>query len=271
MASFENEPTLELRRASDREPLLSALADLDRRLPLEVPPIVAGDRGEAAGIDSTDPGAPDRLVARAGLAGEADVDAAVRTATEAAGEWGRRPAAERADALGRAAELLRERRPMFAALEVRECAKPWVEADADVCEAIDFLRYYAERAIELERGADLTQVQGERNEMSYAPRGVAAVISPWNFPIAIPAGMVAGALATGNTVVLKPAEQSPGCALALVEALHEAGVPAEALALLPGFGEVGAALVRHPAIASDRVHRLERRRAGDRSRGGGGP
>ncbi len=247
--SFENEPTLELRRASDREPLLEALGDLDRRLPLEVPPIVAGDRGAATGIDSTDPGAPDRLVARAGVAGEADVDAAVRAAGDAADDWGRRAATERAEALQRAATILRDRRPALAALEVRECAKPWGEADADVCEAIDFLRYYAERAIELERGPDLTQVQGERNEMRYAPRGVAAVISPWNFPIAIPAGMVAGALATGNTVVLKPAEQSPGCALALVEALHEGGVPAEALALLPGLGEAGAALVRHPDVA----------------------
>jgi RHH-type proline utilization regulon transcriptional repressor/proline dehydrogenase/delta 1-pyrroline-5-carboxylate dehydrogenase len=131
---------------------------------------------------------------------------------------------------------------------VRECAKPWPEADADVCEAIDFLEYYARDAVELERGPVLLQAPGERNELRYVPRGVAAVISPWNFPLAIPAGMTAAALATGNAVVLKPAEQSPGCALELVTALREAGVPADAIALLPGEGETGAALVRHPGV-----------------------
>jgi RHH-type proline utilization regulon transcriptional repressor/proline dehydrogenase/delta 1-pyrroline-5-carboxylate dehydrogenase len=145
---------------------------------------------------------------------------------------------------------MRERRLQLAALEVRECAKPWREADADVCEAIDFLEYYARGAIELERGATLLQVPGERNEMRYAPRGVAAVISPWNFPIAIPCGMTAAALAAGNAVVLKPAEQSPGCALMIYEALRAGGVPADALVLLPGLGEAGAALVRHPDVTT---------------------
>ena len=131
---------------------------------------------------------------------------------------------------------------------MRECAKPWPEADADVCEAIDFLEYYARGAVELERGRELVQVPGERNTMRYAPRGVAAVIAPWNFPLAIPAGMTAAALAAGNAVVLKPAEQSPASAHMLVEALHGAGVPPDALALLPGYGDAGAALVRDPGV-----------------------
>jgi RHH-type proline utilization regulon transcriptional repressor/proline dehydrogenase/delta 1-pyrroline-5-carboxylate dehydrogenase len=145
---------------------------------------------------------------------------------------------------------MRERRLELAALEVLECAKPWPEADADVCEAIDFLEYYARAAIELGRGAQLLQMPGERNELSYAPRGIVAVISPWNFPLAIPCGMTAAALATGNAVVLKPAEQSPGCAGRLLEAMSAGGVPAAALALLPGDGRVGAALVEHPDIAT---------------------
>ena len=144
----------------------------------------------------------------------------------------------------RAAQWLRERRLEVAALEVRECAKPWPEADADVCEAIDFLEYYARGALDIAQGAPLVQMPGERNSMEYIARGVAAVISPWNFPVAIPCGMVAAALATGNAVVLKPAEQAPGCAAVLVEALRAGGVPPEAISLLPGFGEVGAALVR---------------------------
>ena len=131
---------------------------------------------------------------------------------------------------------------------MRECAKPWPEADADVCEAIDFLEYYARGAIELEAGGELLQIPGERNTLSYRPRGVVAVISPWNFPVAIPCGMVAASLATGNAVVLKPAEQAPGCSYVLVRALREAGVPPEALALLPGEGDVGAALVRDPRV-----------------------
>ena len=110
---------------------------------------------------------------------------------------------------------------------------------------------------------------GEHNRFRYVPRGVAAVISPWNFPLAIPAGMTAAALATGNAVVLKPAEQSPACAAELVRALHEGGVPADALALVPGEGDAGAALVRHPGREHDRVHRLGRGGAGDRAGRGG--
>src|SRR5439155_496700 len=152
-------------------------------------------------------------------------------------------------ALVAAAAWLRGRRAEVAALEVRECAKPWAEADADVCEAIDFLEFYARGALSLDAGRPLLQVPGERNEMRYVPRGVCGVIAPWNFPVAIPMGMVAAALVTGNTAVLKPAEQAPGCGLVVVRALREGGgVPDEALALLPGEGDTGAALVRHPLV-----------------------
>jgi len=248
VSEFSNEPVLELRRAPVRESLLGALRELDSRLPLEVPVLVGGDRGAVEGLDSTDPGAPSRLVARAGRAGPAEAHAAVQTAGAGFREWSAHSAAERAKVLSGAAGRLRERRLELAALMVRECAKPWPEADADVCEAIDFLEYYARAAPSLETGAELLQVPGERNTMRHAPRGVVAVISPWNFPLAIACGMTAAGLAAGNAVVLKPAEQSPACALALVEALHGAGVPREALALLPGFGEAGAALVRHPGV-----------------------
>jgi len=117
-----------------------------------------------------------------------------------------------------------------------------------VCEAIDFLEYYARGAVALEQGRSLLQVPGEHSTMRYVARGVSAVIAPWNFPIAIACGMTAAALATGNAVVLKPAEQSPACALALYDALRAGGVPAGALSLLPGAGDVGAALVRHPGV-----------------------
>ena len=246
--SFSNEPILELRRAPERDALLEALRGLDTRLPLAVPVLIGGDRGAAAGLDSTDPGAPERLVATAGEAGAAEARAAVEAAQRGFAEWSARSAGQRAEALRGGAARLRERRLELAALQVRECAKPWPEADADVCEAIDFLEYYAAEALELDRGRELIQVPGERNRMRYAPRGVAAVIAPWNFPLAIPCGMTAAALAAGNAAVLKPAEQSPASAGALVEALHAAGVPPDALALLPGHGEAGAALVRDPRV-----------------------
>ena len=246
--TFSNEPILELRRAPVRDTLLEALRSLDARLPLSVPMIIGADRSVGEELVSSDPGMPSRAVALAPVAGEAEAAAAVEAAERGFREWSARPALERAEVLRGAAARLRERRLELAALQVRECAKPWPEADGDVCEAIDFLEYYALEAIELDRGRELVQVPGERNTMRYAPRGVTAVIAPWNFPLAIPCGMTAAALAAGNAAVLKPAEQSPGNALALVEALHDAGVPRDALALLPGHGEAGAALVRDPRV-----------------------
>jgi RHH-type proline utilization regulon transcriptional repressor/proline dehydrogenase/delta 1-pyrroline-5-carboxylate dehydrogenase len=247
---FRNEPIAELRRAPERARLDRGLQALDARLPLRVPVWVGGDRREGDELASTDPGNPDRVVALSAQATPADVDAAVAAGRRGFERWAARSATERAGVLRRAAEIMRERRPELAALAVRECAKPWDQADGDVCEAIDFLEFYARGALALERGKPLFQVPGERNELRYVPRGVVAVISPWNFPLAIPMGMVSAGLATGNSVVLKPAEQSPGCGLAVVQALRDAGVPADALALLPGEGDVGAALVRHPGVAT---------------------
>ena len=248
LAPFANEPVLELRRAPVRAQLQDAMDALAPKLPLPVPVMIGSEARTGGELLSTDPGEPDRVVAVATRASEDDVAAAVQEAERGLRSWGALPAAERAAALIRAAAWLRERRLEAAALEVRECAKPWSEADGDVCEAIDFLEYYARGAIELDAGPDLLQVPGERNDMHYVPRGVAAVISPWNFPLAIPCGMTSAALVTGNAVVLKPAEQSPGCAYMLVQALRAGGVPASAISLLPGEGDVGAALVAHAGV-----------------------
>lgn len=244
MEPFANEPVLELRRADVRARLAPALAALDDRLPLQVPVWVGDSRRDGDDLVSRDPADPARRVAEAAAATPADVDAALALAGHGARAWSKTPAPDRAQILMAAADRLRARRLEAAALAVRESGKPWPEADADVCEAIDFLEYYARGAAELAAGESLLQLPGERNQLRWAPRGIVAVISPWNFPLAIPGGMVAAALATGNAVVLKPAEQSPGCALLLCTVLREAGVPPDALALLPGTGEVGAALVR---------------------------
>ncbi len=246
---FANEPLVELRRAPQRTALLDALAMLDASLPLRVPVWIGPDRRDGADFTSTDPGDPSRTIATVASATPAEVERAVDLAREGFQGWSERPAADRAAALLRTAGVLRERRAALTALAVRECAKPWDQADGDVCEAIDFLEYYARAAIDLEELAPaLLQVAGERNTMAYRPRGVCAVIAPWNFPLAIALGMTAAALATGNAVVLKPAEQSPGCAFELVRALRDGGVPPHAVALLPGAGEVGAALTHHPGV-----------------------
>jgi RHH-type proline utilization regulon transcriptional repressor/proline dehydrogenase/delta 1-pyrroline-5-carboxylate dehydrogenase len=248
LAPFRNEPVLELRRAAERTRLAGALDALE--LPVRVPVWIGDERRDGDELRSTDPAAPDRVVALAARATPAEADAAVAAAGAAFPAWAATPASERAAALLRAAAWMRARRAEMAALAVRECAKPWAEADADVCEAIDFLEFYARGALDLAAGAPLLQVAGERNELRYVPRGVCAVIAPWNFPLAIPMGMTAAALATGNTAVLKPAEQAPGCGLRVVEALRAGGVPAGAIALLPGEGDAGAALARNPGVAT---------------------
>ncbi len=245
---FVNEPILELRRRDARDALLAGMAALEPKLPIRAPMLIGSDRTEGDTLVSTDPGDPDRLVALAPRATAADASRALAVATEAAPRWAATPALERAEALVRAAAWLRERRHELAALCVRECAKPWGEADADVAEAIDFLEYYARGAISLDRGATIIQVPGERNTMRYAARGVCVVIAPWNFPIAIPTGMAGAALATGNTVVLKPAEQAPACGAMVVQALRAGGVPSEAIGLLPGEGDVGATLISDPRV-----------------------
>ena len=250
LPTFVNEPIGELRRATVRDELTAGMAAIDSKLPLQVPVMIGDGRRQAEELTSEDPGNPDRVVAHSAKATSDEVDAAVQAATRGFTKWSQTPATKRADILVKAAAWMRARRAKLAALAVRECAKPWGEADADVCEAIDFLEFYARGAIALEQGKELFQVPGERNEMHYGPRGVVGVISPWNFPIAIPMGMTAAGLATGNTVVLKPAEQSPACGLMVVRALREGGVPPGAISLLPGDGTAGAALVRHRDIST---------------------
>ena len=179
-----------------------------------------------------------------------DVAEAVRAAHEFFPVWRATDPHERAAVLIRTAEIMRQQRDGIAGVMIREAGKTWREADADVCEAIDFCAYYARQAVPLFERRRLGRFIGELDEVWHQPRGVAGVISPWNFPLAICCGMTSAALVTGNTVVVKPAEQTPGIARVMVDILYEAGCPREALHLLPGPGEtVGAALVRDPRTA----------------------
>ncbi|MBV8950008.1 MAG: proline dehydrogenase family protein [Actinobacteria bacterium] len=248
---FSNEPHAELRRAAPRERLTRAVKRAAGGPAIAAPVLVAGARVATSGvIESRDPSCTSRIVATSGRAGVADVERAIDVALDAWPAWRARPWGHRAAVLFRAAALLRSRRAELAALEVLEAGKPLPEADADVAEAIDFCEYYGREALRLGAGGPVGRAPGETNRYSYEPRGVGAVIAPWNFPLAIPAGMTTAALVTGNAVLLKPAEQTPAVAYRLVQVLLEAGVPPGVLAFLPGVGEeIGPALVEHPDVA----------------------
>lgn len=176
--------------------------------------------------------------------------AMVTRALAAQSAWRDRPALERAGVLVKAAALMRKQRDGLAGVMIRESGKTWREADADVCEAIDFCEFYARESVRLFERQRIGRFIGELDETVYQPRGVAVVISPWNFPLAICAGMTVAALVTGNAVVMKPAEQTPGIASILADILYEAGCPKDVLHFCPAPGETtGAALVRDPRVA----------------------
>ncbi|MFZ6002881.1 MAG: proline dehydrogenase family protein [Actinomycetota bacterium] len=220
---------------------------------LAVPALIDGELVRTGTtIISVDPGRFDDVVATSASCSVGDADVAVAAALRALPAWRAAPAEVRAGLLFRAAQWMRERRDEIAALECFEAGKPWDQADADVCEAIDFCEYYGREVLRLEAAAaSLVQSPpGEANRLTYQGKGVAVVISPWNFPLAIPCGMATAALAAGNTVILKPAEQTPGVAWRLAEALTAAGVPPGVFQLVPGVGEeVGARLVAHPDVS----------------------
>jgi RHH-type proline utilization regulon transcriptional repressor/proline dehydrogenase/delta 1-pyrroline-5-carboxylate dehydrogenase len=251
---YEHEPIAEWRQAEVRWTFATTVAQTDAELkatPVDVPAVIAGERVRTTKrIESVDPADPDRVVATSASCSAKEADDAVAVAKRAFEAWRRTPVADRAAVLFKAAVWLRVRRHELAALEVFEAGKPWKEADADVCEAIDFCEFYGREMLRLGEGGRVQSPPGERNVLEYQGKGVGVVIAPWNFPLAIPTGMVTAALVTGNAVVFKPAEQTPAIAYRLVQALEAGGLPAGVLSFLPGVGEdVGARLVEHPDTA----------------------
>jgi RHH-type proline utilization regulon transcriptional repressor/proline dehydrogenase/delta 1-pyrroline-5-carboxylate dehydrogenase len=248
---FSNEPAREIRRPDVRECLAKEIDRAESTLGFDVPIMIDGrERATTCTIRSVDPGRIDRLVCTSASASTEDVDRAVEVARAAAPSWASAGWATRAAVMFRAAAIMRAQRDSLTGLIVFEAGKPVAEADADACEAIDFLEYYGRAALHLADGAPALQAPGERNEYRYQPRGIGVVIAPWNFPLAIPTGMVSAALVTGNAVVFKPAEQTPGTAYRLVHILLDAGVPPAALGFLPGIGEeLGPPLVEHPDVS----------------------
>jgi len=198
-------------------------------------------------IPSVNPADPDETVAFICQASSEDADQAIAAAKAAQPAWAATPVTERASMMRRAADLLHEKIVDYAALQVLEVGKQWEQAYADVTEAIDFLRYYAQQMELLSTPLRCGQMPGEDNRYFYQPRGVAVVIAPWNFPLAISTGMVSAALVTGNTVVYKPSLLSTAIGRILADVFAAVQLPAGVFNFLPGPGkEVGERLVRHP-------------------------
>jgi RHH-type proline utilization regulon transcriptional repressor/proline dehydrogenase/delta 1-pyrroline-5-carboxylate dehydrogenase len=239
------------------------LTDLDVLVPLQreveaaaarewrTSAIIGGQPLAVEGQPVMNPADLRQTVGRVANAGPRDVENAIARAARAFPDWASTPAGERAGCLDRAADMLEAERAAVIALCIREAGKTISDAIAELREAVDFCRYYAVRArADFARPIPMPGPTGERNQLALHGRGVFACISPWNFPLAIFMGQITAALAAGNTVIAKPAEQTPLIAGLAVAILHRAGVPGDVLHLLPGDGpSVGAPLVADPRIA----------------------
>jgi len=245
---FRNEPPTDFTSAGNRRAMQQALAKVSGELGRSYNPVIGGRETEGDGtFSSLNPSHPSQVVGVFAKAALAQAEAALRTAHEAFGSWSRTPARERAEILFRTAGLLRERKHEMSAWMIHEAGKTWSEADADTAEAIDFCEFYGREALRYAADQPLTRIPGETNELQYVPLGAGAVIPPWNFPLAILCGMTAAALVTGNTVVLKPASDTPTIAAKFFEILVEAGLPPGVVNFLPGPGSLaGEGLVKHP-------------------------
>ena len=246
--AFRNEPFTDFSRHDVAHSMREALARVSEQLGHEYPLIIGGERVRtSAKIESRNPARPAQIVGIHQKAGAEHAGQAVQAALRAFETWKFVPAEERASLLLHAAEIVRTRKLDFCAWLTYEVGKNWAEADADVGETIDFLEFYAREALRLAAAATPIQYPGERNELHYIPLGVGAVISPWNFPFAIMAGMTSAAIVAGNTVVLKPSSDSPTIAARFMEVLEEAGLPPGVVNFCPGSGaSFGNAVVAHP-------------------------
>jgi RHH-type transcriptional regulator, proline utilization regulon repressor / proline dehydrogenase / delta 1-pyrroline-5-carboxylate dehydrogenase len=242
---FRNEPAIDFARPENRVQLYKALQTTSERIRRETK-----TARSAEWLESVNPANLKEVVGRVKIASTEEADEAINAATGFFPKWRATPAKERADILLRAAEIMRRKRRELASWEIFEVGKGWREADGDVIEAIDYLEYYAREMLRLAQPRITQQLTGESNVYLYEPRGIAVIIAPWNFPLAILTGMTAAALVTGNCAIMKPAEQSPLMAAHLLDILRDAGLPRPACHLLQGGGALGAHLVRHQSIHS---------------------
>jgi RHH-type proline utilization regulon transcriptional repressor/proline dehydrogenase/delta 1-pyrroline-5-carboxylate dehydrogenase len=246
-AALHIEPLSDFSREGARHSMRAALEVVAHQFGGSFPPVINNQPVAVPDFfDSLNPSHKRQIVGRCGRSTDELARQAIAAAARAFPTWRDTPVDRRARYLNDIATVLRRRRFELAAWQVYECAKQWREADADLAEAIDFCDFYAQDMLRL-AAPRLRNVPGEDNAYFYEPRGVAVVIAPWNFPLAILTGMTTAALVAGNTVVMKPAEQSSVIAAKLMEVFVEVGLPPGVVNFLPGIGEeVGPALVGHP-------------------------
>ncbi len=245
---FSNEPVVDFRQENNAPAMRAAIQKVRGELGREYDLVIGGQRHKTSDkIRSLNPARPSEIVGVHQKAGIQQVEPAMQAALAAFESWKNVPVEERAGLLLRTADIIRKRKPEFNAWMVLEVGKNWDEAEADTCEAIDFLEFYARLALHMAHAEPAVQLPGERDQLRYIALGVGAVIPPWNFPLAIMCGMTVAAVVCGNTVVLKPSSDSPTIAAKFFEALEEAGLPPGVVNFCPGSGATfGNGLVEHP-------------------------
>ncbi|MFZ0063144.1 MAG: L-glutamate gamma-semialdehyde dehydrogenase [Pyrinomonadaceae bacterium] len=245
---FRNEPFTDFSKQENANAMRAALAKVKSELGREYPLVIGGERIKTDGkLDSLNPANRTEVVGRFQKATKELAIRAVEAAYETFQTWKKTSAEERANLLFRVARILRERKHELSAWMIYEVGKTWPEADGDTAEAIDFCEFYAREMMRYAGPQPLTNSPGEENRLEYIPLGVGAVIPPWNFPLAIMAGMTSASFVTGNTVVLKPSSDAPTIAYKFFEILEEAGLPPGVVNFMTGSGaEVGDVVVDHP-------------------------
>lgn len=248
--AFHNEPPIDFSKAINRQKMIEGLERIRKRFGKEYPLYIGGESIIKEGkIPSVNPSRPEEVVGVVSKGSKEEAERAVEEAKKAWKEWRKVPAEERASYLFKVAERMRKERFDLIALMVYEVGKSWKEADGDVAEAIDYLEYYGREMVRLSREVRVASYPGESNEYIYEPKGIGVVISPWNFPLAIPTGMVSAGIVTGNCVIFKPSSLAPVTGWQLAEFFRDVGLPCGVLQFLPGSGEeVGEHLIAHPEI-----------------------
>ena len=246
---FRNQAVHRFTRSAERSAVTEAIRTVRDRLGGDYPLTIGHEQITGSDwITSTNPSRPTEVIGRVARGDHALADQALATARDALPEWSRLPASDRATWLMKIAAALMRERDRFVAWQVLEAGKNWTEADADVCEAIDFLNYYAVQAERL-AGPNVVELSGEHNQLYYRPKGVGLVISPWNFPLAILTGMLSATIVCGNTAIMKPSSLTPVIAAHLMQLLQEVGLPPGVVNFLPGSGsDIGEYLATSPLV-----------------------
>lgn len=247
VVEFRNEPATDFTNQENQQAFKDALIQVQAEFGTEIPLVINGEKIFTDDkYDSVNPADHQQVLGRVSKASKEQVDQAMEAAKEAYKTWRKWTPHERAELLLRVSAIIRRRKHEFSALMVYEAGKPWNEADGDTNEGIDFTEYYARSMMELAHGKPVFDREGEHNQYIYKPMGPGVTIPPWNFPFAIMTGTTVAPIIAGNTVLLKPAEDTPLIAYKLIEVLEEAGLPKGVVNFVPGDPkEIGDHLVDH--------------------------